>query len=71
MKYATHNSLYEVDVEAQKVRRLAGLHAPTQRQGPDGEWKSYESLTVLSDRRLLIQWEGARCTVTSPAREVP
>jgi hypothetical protein len=38
-------SVYEVDAEANKIRRLQGKNAPTSRQGQDGDWKQYEYIS--------------------------
>jgi hypothetical protein len=41
-------SIYEVNEEEKKIRRLSGTNQPTERQGQDGEWKVYESLCSSS-----------------------
>lgn len=61
-------SIYEVDEENRRVRRLTGEHEPTPRQGPDGQWKdflSYDDIHI----GLMFVWEFdgpiAKTTVTS------
>jgi hypothetical protein len=63
-------STYELDTDAQRIRRLAGSHAPTARQGEDGEWRAYVTTSdLVVGAPLLIVWdvEGdhAKCTMTS------
>lgn len=81
MIFKTLNSTYELDRENSRIRRLEGLDAPTPRQGPDGEWKTYATLTpvvepvVPSDETprlsFFIDWDGeGHGTLTSPVQEV-
>ncbi len=66
-------SVYEMDVENQRVRRLNGPRDPTPRQGPDGEWRGYEKALLLETGKMLFVWRHdivdgeaiARCTVTN------
>lgn len=45
MKFVTvSGSMYEVDLEEKKCRRLVGIKDPMPRQGKDGEWKSFEKI---------------------------
>lgn len=65
----TKFSIYEVDFENNRVRRVSGVNRPTPRQGSDGEWKTYQTV-FLSDHGLIFQWgwneDGtAKCTETS------
>lgn len=63
-------SAYEIIEEEKAIRRLYGTDGPTQRQGKDGEWKEYFSLT-LYDNILIIFWNNSgQATVTSPITEV-
>lgn len=34
-------SIYEVDTESKRARRVSGEHEPTERQGRDGQWRRY------------------------------
>ena len=59
-------SSYEIDLIENKIRRLQGINNPSPRQGTDGEWKSFISISDLAiDSPLLIQWEGIKATLTS------
>lgn len=71
------DSRYELDPTNLRIRRLTGTHAPTVRQGPDGQWRSF---TAVSDHvvgePLVVVWrvreeDGvAECLITSPVTEV-
>lgn len=63
--YRTRNSVYEVDVANDRVRRLEGKNPPTPSQGTDGEWQTYAALSDVGGR-LLFVWEGGKATFTSP-----
>lgn len=70
MIYKTESgSVYQVDEANSRVRRLLGTNAPTPRQGPDGEWKQYVSLSMWNTedgKCLWIDWTGhGNGTVTS------
>ena len=67
MIYKTETgSLYQVDEENKRVRRIEGVKAPTPRQGKDGEWKEYKVFQRLSDGCLWFDWTGlGNGTVTS------
>lgn len=73
-------SVYELDEENKRVRRVIGIGGPTPRTGIDGEWKKYEevyltarhaikkgSAAFVSKDCLIIDWTGrGNCTLTSP-----
>jgi hypothetical protein len=73
-------SVYEIDETTKHIRRLLGNAAPTVRQGSDGEWKRYHSITnVMIGSNVLIVWrinreadaETVLCsTLTSKVKEV-
>jgi len=71
-------SLYEIDQENKKFRRLSGILDPTLRVGKDGAWKEYRSLlpdVPTIDSVLMIVWrvtdDGTwQTTVTSPIEEI-
>ena len=72
----TRNSVYEVDTQNKRVRRMSGKDNPTPRQGADGAWRAYASIfpdppTVGSE--LLIMWEPATTPLLegSPEGAVP
>src|ERR1700678_1470147 len=50
MKFITRSgSVYQVNTANKKIRRLEGKANATLHQGADGEWKSYERISCLSD----------------------
>lgn len=50
-------STYEVDEVLKKVRRLRGQADPTPRQGSDGNWREFDSISpVLVGQPVLIVW---------------
>lgn len=74
MFFTTSNSKYEIDLEKCQIRRLEGIANPTPRQGPDGEWKRYLTLSdVRVGQEVLIGWEldgVLKATMTSPVTSV-
>lgn len=45
MKFTTASgSVYEVNRDSKKIRRLNGAGDPTPRAGKDGEWRSYKEV---------------------------
>ena len=75
MFFDTEFSSYEIIKNKKLIRRLNGKNDPTSRQGKDGEWRSYESISSISEQeRVLITWrveDGvAKCTHTSEVRSV-
>lgn len=64
-------SVYEFDPHNNRIRRLSGEHAPTDRQPKDGEWKTYQDLLcpVRVGNPLIIVWNYdngvAKSTATS------
>ena len=65
----TVNSVYQINEADHMVRRVSGVNDPTPRQGVDGAWQEYLSITPYFDG-LLIVWcyrsdGSAKCTWTS------
>lgn len=60
MKFITETgSQYEINTEAKQIRRLSGTANPTARQGKDGEWKTYDSLSPIQvGEQVVIFWGG-------------
>lgn len=57
MIFRTENSTYELELDEGKVRRIRGDLKPTTRQGEDGEWREYESITCpMVGATVLIVW---------------
>lgn len=60
MKFTTvSGSVYIVNTDSKKIRRLNGVNDPTPRQGKDGEWRSYQELLPSPLRKgtcALIVW---------------
>jgi len=51
------NSVYEVDFDNKKVRRINGVNEPTARQGKDGEWRKYAHIVLKENTPCYIVWE--------------
>lgn len=57
MIFYTENSVYEVDLQGKRVRRLRGIGDPMPRLGKDGEWRPYASISpILKGLPVLIVW---------------
>jgi hypothetical protein len=67
-------SVYELDQLEKKVRRLTGVENPTPRQGTDGEWKEYKSVSRITTKhgtQFFFDWTGlGNGTTTSPVIEL-
>lgn len=61
MQFTTKSgSVYEVDQVNKRIRRLIGVKETTDRQGPEGEWRSYKDLhpsPIQLGSLVMIQWE--------------
>lgn len=69
-------SIYEVDPANRRVRRITGHRPPTERQGSDGEWKTFVWIRPIlwSDGKLALffDWTGlGNGTWTSPLAHPP
>jgi hypothetical protein len=52
-------SVYELDADRKRLRRVTGAHAPTGNQGADMQWQTYIRMTPpvpVVGRMLLIVW---------------
>jgi hypothetical protein len=59
MRFETQSgSIYEVDENNKKVRRVAGKFAGTPRVGNDGNWKPYKEITspIAVGEPVIIVW---------------
>lgn len=58
IKFKTETgSIYEVDVEENKARRLSGVKDPTRHQKKDGEWKSFDFCSPIAvDKQVIFNW---------------
>lgn len=79
-------SLYEIDLEGKRLRRIEGISPCLPRVGEDGVWKIFERAEILSmvepkanqaTQHLVVIWSGdgraavgKRATVTSPIVEI-
>lgn len=63
--YTTLNSVYEVDRQGQRARRLSGENQPTQHTGTDGVWQPIADVAHHPSGGLVIVWDEDRMTVTS------
>lgn len=65
-------SIYEIDLDNKKVRRIFGNHPPSMRQAKDGMWQTYHGIsTPTIGLSLLILWDnGGKCTQTSNVKEI-
>jgi len=73
MKFKTKSgSSYELDLWNRRVRRLEGKEAATFRQGNDGEWKSYVSISVprIGSTTLMVWNDNGHATATSAVTEI-
>lgn len=61
MLFQTVNgSSYEVDQENKKIRRLSGSSNPTNRQGKDGDWKTFFNISpIVEGKGVVIFWVDA------------
>ena len=71
MRFLTMNSIYEVDEQNKRIRRLEGANDPTPNQGEDGVWREYFALQSVNGGYLIV-WDygGNRATLTSRVLEV-
>lgn len=75
-------SLYEVDTNNQKIRRLVGIKNPSPYQGKDGHWKYYIDMEDPEvGKSVWILWGLAKgdnpvnsftgkVTITSPVKKI-
>jgi len=50
-------SVYEVDGGRQRIRRVAGVEAPTVRQGDDGQWRPYAAISKVElGKPVIVGW---------------
>ena len=58
MKFRTYTgSVYEVDQQGKRIRRLTGKNEPTSRQGKDNEWRDYRELILTVGKSAWIFWD--------------
>lgn len=49
-------SVYEIDADNKRIRRLQGVKDATARQGKDGDWRTYRDISPRADGGLIIVW---------------
>lgn len=63
MKFVTvSGSMYEVDLQEKKCRRLIGTSDPTPRQGKDGDWKVFQAIhpdVPVQGKPVLFVWDAS------------
>ena len=58
--YTETGSVYEVDLIGKRIRRLRGKKDPQPRQGEDGKWKGYASISsIIENLPVLIIWQNS------------
>jgi hypothetical protein len=67
--HETVNSVYEIDEENKKARRLSGQNPPTEHFDPEGEWHDFDGLHRLANGGVVFYWPDQTCTVTSMSKE--
>jgi hypothetical protein len=67
-------SVYEVNSEEKKIRRLTGRVSATKRQGQDGEWREYQQAIVRLNQSVMIVWGSAngvlQTTITNIVKKI-
>ena len=72
-------SVYEVDTDGRRARRLAGKADPTANMKEDGQWRGYQAVRLIAPGlRVMFEWgfetrgDGLkyRQTLTSQVTEV-
>lgn len=73
----TENSVYELDQQGSKVRRVSGGREPTMRFQPDGDWHEYQSVDIdMPEYGMFIVWpydprpDMKAFTITSPVLSI-
>ena len=66
IRFITRNSIYEIDEDRQRVRRLWGTNPPTENFSRGGAWREYEHFVLLPGGQAVFQFEGERATITTP-----
>lgn len=72
--YTTRNSVFEVDPDARRVRRVSGVNPPTEHFAPDGDWKVCTDATEVEHPAggavLVVTWPDGSYTMTSRVSRV-
>lgn len=51
-------SVYELDWDNKRIRRVTGIKDPTPRQGKDGDWKEYLYVSsIIIGQSVVICWK--------------
>lgn len=66
-------SRYEADLQNKKIRRLSGANQPTLRQGKDGDWREFDSISSIEiNKEVLIIWTpNTKLLEGSPRSSIP
>jgi hypothetical protein len=74
--YTISGSIYEIDENRKQIRRLHGNNEPTSRQGKNGNWKKYATISDIAiGKPVIIVWEALtfdriKTTMTSAVEKV-
>jgi hypothetical protein len=54
--FETHNSIYQVDEDLKRIRRVSGINLPHWRFGRDGDWQEYFDISSVELRKRVVVW---------------
>lgn len=61
----TLNSIYEIDEDGKRIRRVSGKNDPTGHFQPDGEWKPYVKILPWMHGARMVLWPDGQATILS------
>lgn len=67
-RFHTFNSIYEVDPDNRRIRRVVGANQPTSQFGTNGEWHDYHEVAGMEVGSItpVVYWPGGGYTRFSP-----
>lgn len=66
--FTTENSVYEIDYEGKRARRVKGKNDPTDSFIRDGRWREYEEVTDTLWGGKSFLWPDGIVTYTTAGR---